>query len=382
VTESEEVLESMVVPDLHTVQVHASTGAYTVHVGRGGLDRIGAIVAGVAGVHRCALIADDTVAGLYASRVTTSLAEAGLECETFTFPAGEENKTRKSWSILTDSLLDGGFGRDSLVLALGGGVTGDLAGFVAATYMRGLPVIQVPTSVVAMVDSSVGGKTGVDTGMGKNLVGSFHPPLAVVIDPMAIDTLPRGERSQGWVEAVKHGAISDAEYLGSLVSDSDLLLAGGHPAVERAVLRSVQIKAEVVTQDEREGEGRMALNFGHTFGHAIEAASEYSMGHGSAVAAGMVLEAELGEHLGVTEYGTALALAGALQAIEIVPRLPERFRLDALEEFLFRDKKAREGKPRFVMLRRVGEVDREFGWTRAVPREDIEAVLGSTQLRD
>jgi 3-dehydroquinate synthase len=351
-------------------------------MGVGQLDRIGSIVADQVGVHRCAVIADDVVAEHYADRVRRSVESNGVPCAIFTFAAGEAQKTRKSWSILSDALLEAGFGRDSLVVALGGGVTGDLAGFVAATYMRGIPILQAPTSVVAMVDSSVGGKTGVDTAAGKNLVGSFHPPVAVVIDPEVIGTLPPHQRSEGWVEAVKHGAISDEAYFAALMTDGERLVAGEHPAVGRAVLRSVQIKAAVVSQDEREGGARMALNFGHTLGHALEAVSDYALGHGSAVAAGMVLEAELGERLGVTEQGTARRLAGALHAIEIVPRLPNPCPLEAIEKFLSRDKKAREGAARFVLLRRVGEVDREFGWTRYVSRGDIDAVLGSTQLRD
>jgi 3-dehydroquinate synthase len=374
------VIESNAVPDPDVVQVDAGAGEYSVSVGPGQLDRIGAFVVGLAGVHRCAVISDSTVEKLYGARVTDSIQGAGVSCEIFTFEAGEARKTRKVWSILTDALLDGGFGRDSLVVALGGGVTGDLAGFVAATYMRGLPVLQVPTSVVAMVDSSVGGKTGVDTAAGKNLVGSFHPPVAVMIDPEVVRTLPTDQRSEGWVEAVKHGAIVDAAYFDSLEAEGPQLVAGEGDAVRRAVLRSVQIKAAVVSDDEKEGGARMALNFGHTLGHAIEAVSEYAMGHGSAVALGMLLEAELGERLGVTEPGTAQRLAGALQAIEISARLSDPCSLEAIEDFLARDKKAREGTPRFVLLRRIGEVDREFGWTRAVPREDIKAVLRSTWL--
>lgn len=369
-------------PDSVTIEVQASSGSYPVHIGRGLLSRLGSMVSEFSGVHRCAVISDETVGELYGARVRESLRTAGIAAEAFTFPPGEAHKTRKTWSILTDALLSAGFGRDSLVVALGGGVTGDLAGFVAATYMRGLPVLQVPTSTVAMVDSSVGGKTGVDTASGKNLVGAFHPPIAVLIDPDVIATLPPEQRAEGWVEAVKHGAISDETYFASLVDEGPSLVAAQTDVVARAVLRSVQIKAAVVSEDEREGGARMALNFGHTLGHALEAVSDYALGHGSAVAVGMVLEAELGERLGVTEKGTSLRLAEGLKAIDIQARLPEPCPLEEIAGFLARDKKAREGTPRFVLLRRVGEVDREFGWARPVPREDIEAVLRSTRLRD
>jgi 3-dehydroquinate synthase len=267
-------------------------------------------------------------------------------------------------------------GRDAVVVAVGGGVTGDLAGFVAATYLRGVPVVQVPTSLVAMIDASVGGKTGVDVDAGKNLVGAFHPPRVVVADPRTVATLPRTERAQGLAEALKHGAILDADYLDRLVAEGAELMEGEEEAVHAAVLRSVQLKARVVGEDEREAGIRQILNFGHTLGHVLEAASGYALGHGSAVAAGMVLEAELGERVGVSEPGTREALERALEPFGLggVPALDRP--LEELVSYLSADKKARAGRPRFVLLERPGTVSRAGGWSREVDDGAVRALLG------
>jgi 3-dehydroquinate synthase len=269
-------------------------------------------------------------------------------------------------------MLEGGFGRDTCVVAVGGGVTTDLAGFVAATYLRGVPVVQVPTSYLAMIDASVGGKTGVDVSAGKNLVGAFHAPHAVVADTEVLRTLPRAERAQGLVEAFKHGAILDADYFGHLESFMTDLLEAQPDAASDAVLRSVELKASVVGEDEREGGYRQILNFGHTLGHALEAASRYALGHGSAVALGMVLEAEVGERLGVTEQGTRARLASVLDALVEPARGLD---LAAAVPFLRADKKVRAGRSRVVLLRRIGEVDPGDGWSHEVGESVLVDVL-------
>jgi 3-dehydroquinate synthase len=307
--------------------------------------------------------------------VLEALMSTGVDARLYSFPAGEACKTRENWSMLTDAMLDDGHGRDSCVVAVGGGVTGDLAGFVAATYLRGVPVVQIPTSYLAMIDASVGGKTGVDVRAGKNLVGSFHAPRAVFADPGTLATLPAAERAQGLVEAFKHGAILDAAYFEWLTVAADRLLAVDIETATEAVLRSVRIKANVVTRDEREGGLRQVLNFGHTVGHALEAATGYRMGHGTAVAAGMLLEAELGERLGVTEPGTRAKIACSLAtlglSLDSVPSLD----LEAAMRFLASDKKARSGRPRYVLLRRLGEVEDEKGWSREIPESLVSDVL-------
>jgi 3-dehydroquinate synthase len=355
-----------------TVRVRTRDGGYPVLVGVGLLAQLARVLEEHVGARRYAVISDDNVAALHGHPVMEGLRDAGLDASLFTFPAGEASKTRDSWSILTDEMLGAGFGRDSCVVAVGGGVTTDLGGFVAATYLRGVPVVQVPTSYLAMIDASVGGKTGVDVAAGKNLVGAFHPPKAVIADTEVLRTLPRTERAQGLVEAFKHGAILDAEYFGQLESFVGDLMEADAAVAADAVLRSVELKAGVVGEDELEVGYRQILNFGHTLGHALEAASQYALGHGSAVALGMVLEAELGERLGITEPGTRDRIASALDAL-----LPSARELDMERAvpYLRADKKVRGGRSRVVLLRRIGEVDAGDGWSHEVPQSALADVL-------
>jgi len=340
---------------------------YQVHVRAGLIDDAGEIVRAAAPAHRYAIISDDTVAPLYAARVRQSVGVAHTEL--LTIPAGESRKTREQWASLTDSLLAHGFGRDTTILALGGGVIGDLAGFVAATYMRGIPFVQLPTTLLAMIDASVGGKTGVDTAAGKNLVGAFHRPRAVIADPATLASLPIAQLRSGAAEAIKHGAIADAAYYGT--ADSSLTAAFDAPAgkVMRAlIVRSVQIKASIVTLDERESGVRRILNFGHTLGHAIEAESGYRLLHGEAIAIGMVLEARLGERLGATEPGTAQTLRDTLRRVGLPVDAPANLNAARILAFTRGDKKAREGVTEYALLEKIG---------RAVPglRAPDETVL-------
>ena len=355
---------------------------YRVLVGRGVLRSLPDLLREHAPAHRYALISDSTVAELHGEAVLDGLRGSGLAAELFRFPAGERHKTRAQWTSLTDGLLASGFGRDTCVVALGGGVVGDLAGFVAATYMRGVPVVQVPTSLVAMIDASVGGKTGVDVEHGKNLVGAFHAPKLVVADPEVTRTLPRSERAQGLVEAVKHGVIMDRPYLDELERDMPALLDGDVGSVERAVARSVELKAEVVSGDERESGRREILNFGHTLGHAIEGASAYRMPHGTAVAVGMWLEARLGERLGVTEPGAAERLGRIAEALEVNLELPDGAAPSEIMDYLGVDKKARLGRPRFVLLSRVGSVHRSGdSWSQPVDEDVVLGLLNSMNTK-
>lgn len=370
-----------------TTPVWVRTGGglrYPVLVGAGALDALPHLLSRRAPAHRYAILADATVDSLHGERVMGLLSATGAQAARFTFPPGERHKSRTEWSRLTDALLEWGMGRDGCVVALGGGVTGDLAGFVAATFMRGVPVVHVPTSLVAMIDSSVGGKTGVDVSAGKNLVGAFHPPRFVLADPTLTRTLPREERAQGLVEAMKHGAIRDSGYLSALEGDSEALLDGDPARTTAAVRRSVEIKADVVSRDEYEGGLRQILNFGHTLGHALEQCSGYGIPHGTAVAVGMVLEARLGESLGVTEEGTSGALARALATLGLnvdpggaLPPLvgPLLANVEALVAAARMDKKARGGETRFVFLRRCGAVDPGIGWSHPVPDGPIREFL-------
>ena len=363
-----------------TVHVRARDGSYDVVVSAGALSELPLLLADCVNAQRFAVISDDHVAPVHGHAVMEAGLEAGLDVALFTFPAGEAHKTRDSWSILTDEMLEAGYGRDSCVIAVGGGVTTDLAGFVAATFLRGVPVVQVPTSYLAMIDASVGGKTGVDVDAGKNLVGAFHPPSLVVADPEVLATLPLHERAQGLVEAFKHGAILDAEYFDSLEEDVGDLMAAEVGVAGPAVSRSVELKAAVVSEDEFEGGYRQILNFGHTLGHALEAASGYALGHGSAVALGMLMETRLGERLGVTESGTYERLRRALEAL-LGPLENTETDPVAAATYLKTDKKVREGRSRVVLLRRLGEVDPGDGWSRPVPEELLVDAL-RTGLED
>lgn len=366
-------------PTPSVVEVATREGSYDVVIRSGALADLPKLVADRVGAERFAIISDDNVAPAHGHAAMEVCLAAGLDTSLFTFPAGESSKTRKSWSILTDELLEAGFGRDSCVIAIGGGVTTDLAGFVAATFLRGVPVVQVPTSYLAMIDASVGGKTGVDVHAGKNLVGAFHQPRLVVADPEVLSTLPLAERAQGLVEAFKHGAILDAEYFDSLRENVADLLAADPAVAGPAVARSVELKAGVVGEDELEGGYRQILNFGHTLGHALEAASEYALGHGSAIAVGMLLEARLGERLGVTRAGTSERLHEALEELlgplREIETEPER-----AVGFLGADKKVRRGRPRVVLLRDLGVVDPGEGWSHEVSMdrlaEELTAGLG------
>ncbi len=288
-----------------TIQVQAGGRArgYPIRVRQGIRRSLHQMIPGHAKAHWYAVIADERVAELYARDIAEGLKGGGREVRLFTFPPGETSKTREEWARLTDAMIGAGFGRDSAVVAVGGGVTGDLAGFVAATFMRGVPLVQVPTSLVAMIDSSVGGKGGVDVSEGKNLVGAFHSPNLVVVDPEVAVTLPRADRAQGLAEAVKHGAILDPVYLADLEGDIPCVMNGEVGATGRVVVRSIEIKADVVSKDERESGLRKILNFGHTLGHAVETAAGYALPHGSCVALGMILEARIGEQMGVTREG-------------------------------------------------------------------------------
>jgi 3-dehydroquinate synthase len=351
-------------------------------VGRGLLERLGDLLAEHLSVERLALVSDDRVGSLHGERVAERLRADGHDVTYLTFPAGEASKTRKSWSILTDEMLDAGLGRDSGVVALGGGVTTDLAGFVAATYLRGVPVVQVPTSYLAMIDASVGGKTGVDVRAGKNLVGAFHAPAAVVVDPDVLTTLPVEERASGLAEGVKHGAALDAAHFEAFERDAAVLLEAEPDPTAAYLADSIRLKSDVVAADERERGYRQVLNFGHTIGHALEAASGYALRHGSAVALGMLAETEAGERLGVTEPGTRDRLASVVHPLLDAAGVSELdLDVEVVQRYLRADKKARRGRPRYVLLERIGKVSAGEAWTREVPDELVEEVLSRLAAR-
>ena len=282
----------------------------------------------------------------------------------------------ETWARVTDELLAAGCARDTTLVALGGGVVGDLAGFVAATFMRGIPVVQCPTSLLAMIDASVGGKTGVDTEAGKNLVGAFHPPAVVLADVEMLNTLPVAHLRAGLAEAFKHGVIADAEYLASLATLAETIISGNAAATLDAVARSVEIKAEIVRSDVREHGRRKTLNFGHTLGHAIEQASGYALLHGECVAIGMVLEARLAERIGVAESGTAAQIERILERAALPVCRPSFLHPDVVLQATRLDKKTRGGAVEYALPARIGEMaDNGMTWAIAVDDALVREVL-------
>jgi 3-dehydroquinate synthase len=352
-------------------------GSYRVVIGAGLRREFASQIARVARAHRYAVITDGHVAPHYADALVTSL--AALAATTLhVVPAGEAHKTREEWARLTDELLDAGCGRDTTVVALGGGVVGDLAGFVAATFMRGVPVVQCPTSLLAMIDASIGGKTGVDTAAGKNLVGAFHPPAVVLADVETLRTLPEAHRRAGLAEAVKHGVVADADYFERIRADLPALLAGDPAATLDCVTRSVEIKSEVVTSDTHERGRRKILNFGHTLGHAVEQVSGYALLHGEAVAIGMVLEARLAERMGIAERGTSESIERVIGGAGLPTEVPASLGNDEILRATKLDKKTRAGAVEYALPTRVGAMagaDRDW----AVPVDDalVQSVLES-----
>ena len=351
-------------------------------VGSGVRAMLPEVVASTAASGRCAVIADERVARLWYDEVAASLESHGIEPVPVFFPPGEASKTRETWAALTDVLMDARLGRDCCVVSLGGGVTGDLAGFVAATFLRGVPFVQLPTTTLAMIDASVGGKTGVDHPAGKNLVGALHPPTAVLADTDFLGTLDAGLRAEGYAEALKHGVILDASYAEWLASRAGALLDGDAEAVERAVVRSVEIKADVVSGDEFEGGRRQILNFGHTVGHALELESGYTLTHGHAVGAGLVAEARIGEALGVTAAGTSDRIRALVSAFGLPARHPSLARPRRLAALMVRDKKTRSGVVHIVRLEGLGRTGVGDATTIPVREDEMVRIIRESLSED
>ncbi len=350
--------------------------AYDVMVGRGLLADLPTLLSHHAPAHRYVVITDDQIERTYARRAANDLSAPLLS-----FPAGEARKTRETWADLTDRLLAHHVGRDAVIVAVGGGVVGDLAGFVAATFLRGIPFVQVPTTLLAMIDASIGGKTGVNSPAGKNLVGAFHQPRLVLADLDTLSSLPAAQLAAGIAEAVKHGVIADAEYFAFLEREGAAVSDRKDPALERLVARSVEIKAGIVSADEREAGARAALNFGHTVGHAVEAASGYSLLHGEAVAIGMAYEARLAETLGIAEPGIASRLSALLTGYRLPVIRPPAASVDQLLSRMRNDKKARSGDLRFALPRAIGTMQGgpTSEWTVAVPEGAVRELLAIKQ---
>ncbi len=368
-----------------TLALHGSS----IEIASGALATLGARVATLHPKQRVAIIADHQVAQLYGGKALASLISSGLALGStvggtiapglFTFPAGEQQKTRATWGSLTDQLIAAGHRRDSVLIALGGGVTGDLVGFVAATYLRGVPFVQVPTSLLGMIDASIGGKTGVDTAAGKNLVGAFHQPSLVLVDPQFLRTLPTADLRSGLAEAIKHGVIADASYFSWIASslrqilDPDDADDGTHL---RLVQRSIEIKVDVVSRDERESGVRKILNYGHTIAHAIEHVTGYGIAHGDAVAIGMVAEARLAERIGVARVGLADTVATVCDAAGLPVRLPEGAAAAEIVMATRTDKKSRGGQVEYALPGGLGRMaGAGLGYSIPLAESDVLAAL-------
>jgi len=357
---------------MQTLGVALGERSYPIHIGAGLLGEARLYAPHVKD-RRVAVVTNPVVAPLYLGRVREALAQAGAQTVPVMIEDGEQAKCWATLDRVFDALLAARLGRDVLLVALGGGVVGDLAGFAAATYQRGVPFIQVPTTLLAQVDSSVGGKTAINHLRGKNMVGAFHQPVAVIADVATLETLPERELRAGLAEVIKHGLILDLEFLEWLEKQIGKLLARDPAALEHAVQRSCELKAQVVAADERESGRRAVLNFGHSFGHAIEAGVGYGEWlHGEAVAIGMVMAAELSVRAGTLRRADA-ERAKALIARAGLPVRGPKLAVERYLELMQVDKKAAGGQLRFILLDGLGGATQRGDLDAKLVRESIAA---------
>lgn len=355
---------------MHTLHVDLEERSYPIYIGRE-LFADDKLLAGHIHGRQVAIVSNETVAPLYVERVRNALPNVDLISE-IVLPDGEEYKTLDTLQVIFDRLLQEGHNRSTTLIAVGGGVVGDMTGFAAACYQRGVKFIQVPTTLLSQVDSSVGGKTAVNHPLGKNMIGAFYQPQCVLIDTDTLQSLPAREMAAGLAEVVKYGLISDEPFYRWLHEHMPNLLAREESALAEAIERSCSNKAQVVSEDEREGGIRAILNLGHTFGHAIETAQGYGNWlHGEAVAAGMCIATRLSAALGWIPQSEVLALESLMQRSNLPTRPPEDMSADKFLDLMGRDKKVIDGRLRLVLLRGIGDAV----VTADIPVADIEKVL-------
>jgi 3-dehydroquinate synthase len=355
---------------MQNVKVGLGANSYEIRVGSGLLSEAGLWLkeAGYAG--KAVIITDTTVKPLYAGVLGQGLQRAGFSVKVMEVPAGEEQKTLENAGRLYDGLNDILAERTTPVLALGGGVIGDLAGFVAATFMRGVPLVQVPTTLLAMVDSSIGGKTAVDHGSLKNVIGAFYQPKLVVADIDTLKTLPEAELSNAMAEVIKSAAVKDGDFFDFLINNVKKARGIYPPVLEKIIAATAKIKAGIVEKDEKEAGLREVLNFGHTVGHAVEAVSGFRIRHGQAVAIGMVAAAKISSRLGLLDNVEVTRLEKLIREAGLPVRIPELDKKKLIQA-MGHDKKVRQGKVRFVLLKSIGEAF----VTDNVPSALVEEVL-------
>jgi 3-dehydroquinate synthase len=358
------------------ITVGLGSGKYDIVIGPGLIARLGALVAEVAGDRPLVVVTDSTVAALYLGRVEAALAAAGRDQPPAIVVApGEGSKSLANYADAAERILALGVDRRTVIVALGGGVVGDLAGFLAATLLRGLDFIQAPTTLLAQVDSSVGGKTGIDSAYGKNLIGAFHQPLLVVADTDALTTLPPRELRAGYAEIVKYGLLGDAAFFSWLEANGAAAMAGEPAALRHAIAASCRAKARIVEEDEREAGRRALLNLGHTFGHALEAESGFgeALNHGEAVAIGIVLAFDLSVRLGYCPVNDLMRVRAHFirHGLPVSPPAGGNFQPRALIARMQADKKAERGRMTFILARGIGDAF----VARAVQPSLVEAAL-------
>ena len=357
---------------MKTLEVDLGNRSYPIYIGADLIDRPDLFKA-CEKASSIFVVTNTTVAPLYAERLTKTLEAFGKTVRTIVLPDGESYKDWKNLQLIFDDLLKFGADRQTMLVALGGGVIGDMTGFAAASFMRGIRFIQVPTTLLAQVDSSVGGKTGINHPLGKNMIGAFHQPVTVIADLNTLKTLPARELSAGLAEVVKHGAIADAKFLDWIEANAKPLLACDTDAMSHAVLRSCEIKSAVVSADEREGGIRATLNFGHTFGHAIEAGMGYGEWlHGEAVGCGMVLGADLSCRLNFITKAEVERLTKIIQSMNL-PTVPPKFGGKRYLELMQVDKKTESGQIRYVVLEKIGKAQ-----IQGVPDAQVLETLTAT----
>lgn len=339
---------------MSTITVELGERAYPIIIEPNALQHTAALQQAIKG-KTVLIVSNTTVAPLYAEQMAQTVRDLGKTVYVHELPDGEAYKNLETLNTIFDALLTHQCDRKTTIIALGGGVVGDMAGFAAASYMRGVPFIQAPTTLLSQVDSSVGGKTGINHPLGKNMIGAFYQPQLVLADINSLNTLPERELSAGLAEIIKHGAIYDAEYFAWLEQNMPALRARDAVALTHAIVRSCEIKAEVVAQDERESGLRAILNFGHTFGHAIEAGMGYGNWlHGEAVGVGMVLAADLSHRLGQLNAVEVERIRALTEAAGL-PTVPPKLGLDEMIQMMRLDKKSTAGNIQFVLLNGIGK---------------------------
>ena len=340
---------------MKTIDVRLGQNSYSIHIGSGILSQTGQRLNELGYSGKAVVITNPVVMKLYGNVVKLSLIEAGYKTTILEVPDGEESKSLESAGKLYQQLAESGAERSTCILALGGGVIGDLAGFVAATYMRGVPLVQLPTTLLAQCDSSIGGKTAVNHGQLKNEIGAFYQPKITVSDITALKTLQQEELTSGLAEVIKYALIKDELFFGYLEKNLDLIKALDDNVLETIVAKSAQIKAEIVESDERDMGLRNILNFGHTIGHAVESSTNFQVAHGQAVAIGMVAAAMIASELNILDSGNVTRLKKLLEKAGLTTKLPPVEVKQVIQTMRY-DKKVQNGKIRFVLPRNIGQV--------------------------